>query len=134
MSKMIQKTFLILNLRQSFFLRNDHFSFMKKRFRFYEFCDDELEDFANCLRFLCEIQSYFDTTRQINFLFFSFYFAIRDSRDVFTIFTCVAFFMLVDDVEIAIARAMFFRACVAYDNNFVIFIDMIVFLTIKALS
>jgi hypothetical protein len=42
--------------------------------------------------------------------------------------------MLVDDVEIAIARAMFFRACVVYDNSFAMFIDMIVFLTVEALS
>jgi hypothetical protein len=118
-----------------FFFRNDHFSFMKKRFRFYEFCDSEFENFASRLRFFCEIQSHFDATRQIDFLlFFYSYFAVRSSRDVFTIFTCVAFLMLVDDVEIAIARAMFFRACVAYDSNFAMFIDMIVFLTIKTLS
>jgi hypothetical protein len=42
--------------------------------------------------------------------------------------------MFVDDVEIAIARAMFFRACVAYDSNFAMFINMIVFLTIETLS
>jgi hypothetical protein len=42
--------------------------------------------------------------------------------------------VLVNDVEIAIARAMFFRAHVAYDNNFAMFVDMIVFLTIEALS
>jgi hypothetical protein len=42
--------------------------------------------------------------------------------------------VLVDDVEIAIARAMFFRACVAYDSSFAMFIDLIVFLTIEALS
>jgi hypothetical protein len=53
---------------------------------------------------------------------------------VLAIFACVAFFVLVDDVEIAIARAMFFRARVAYDSSFAVFIDMIVFLTIKTLS
>jgi hypothetical protein len=46
----------------------------------------------------------------------------------------IFFFLLVDDVEIAIARAMFFRAYVAYDSNFAMFIDMIVFLTVKTLS
>ncbi len=108
---------------------------MKKRFRFYEFCDNEFENFANRLRFFCEVQSHFNATRQINlfFLFYS-YFAIRDSRDVFTIFTYVVSFVFVDDVEIAIARAMFFRASIAYNNSFAMFIDMIVFLTIKALS
>jgi hypothetical protein len=108
---------------------------MKKRFRFYELCDSEFENFANRLRFLYEVQSHFDATRQIDFFFlFYSYFAVRSSRDVFTIFTCVAFLVFVDDVEIAIARAMFFRACVAYNNNFAVFIDMIVFLTIKTLS
>jgi hypothetical protein len=63
------------------------------------------------------------------FLFLYFHFAIRSSCDVFTIFTCVAFFMLVDNVEIIMICAMFFRACIVYDNNFTIFIDMIVFLT-----
>jgi hypothetical protein len=42
--------------------------------------------------------------------------------------------MLVYDVEIAIVYAMFFRACVVYNNNFAVFIDIIVFLTIEALS
>jgi hypothetical protein len=42
--------------------------------------------------------------------------------------------VLVDDVEIAIARAMFFLARIAYDSNFAVFIDVIVFLTIEALS
>jgi hypothetical protein len=42
--------------------------------------------------------------------------------------------MLVDDVEIAIARALFFRARVVYDSSFAVFIDVIIFLTIKALS
>jgi hypothetical protein len=42
--------------------------------------------------------------------------------------------MLVNDVEIVIARAMFFRARVAYDNSFAMLIDMIVFLTVEALS
>ncbi len=108
---------------------------MKRRFRFYELCDDELDDFANRLRFLCEIQSSSDATRQICFLlFFYSHSTVRDSRDLFTIFTCVAFLVLVDDVEIAIARAMFFRACVAYDSSFAMFIDLIVFLTIEALS
>jgi hypothetical protein len=108
---------------------------MKKRFRFYEFCDNEFEDFVNRLRFFYEIQSHFDTTRQIDFLFFFYsYFAVRDLRDVFTIFTYVASFVLVDDVEIAITRVMFFRVCVVYDNSFVMFIDMIVFLTNKTLS
>jgi hypothetical protein len=68
------------------------------------------------------------------FFFFYSYFAIRDSRNVFTIFTCVAFFVFINDVKIAIVRAMFFRACVVYDNSFAMFIDMIVFLTIKTLS
>jgi hypothetical protein len=53
---------------------------------------------------------------------------------VLAIFACVASFVLVDDVKIAIARAMFFRARVAYDSSFAVFIDMIVFLTVKALS
>jgi hypothetical protein len=53
---------------------------------------------------------------------------------VLAIFACVAFFVLVDNVEITIARAMFFRARVAYDSSFAVFIDMIVFLTIEALS
>jgi hypothetical protein len=118
-----------------FFFRDDHFSFMKERFRFYELCDSELENFASRLRFFCEIQSHFDATRQIDLLlFFYFYFAVRDSRDVLTIFTYVAFFVLVDDVEIAIARAMFFRACIAYDSSFTMFINMIIFLSIKTLS
>jgi hypothetical protein len=42
--------------------------------------------------------------------------------------------VLVDDVEIAIARAMFFRARIVYDSSFAMFIDVIVFLTIEALS
>jgi hypothetical protein len=42
--------------------------------------------------------------------------------------------MLVNDVEIAIARAMFFRARVAYDSSFAMLIDMIVLLTVEALS
>ncbi len=54
-----------------FFFRDDHFSFMKKRLRFDEFCDSELENFASHLRFFCEIQSHFDATCQIDF-FFSF--------------------------------------------------------------
>jgi hypothetical protein len=82
---------------------------MKERFWFDEFCDNEFKDFANRLRFFCEIQSHFDATCQIDLLFFFyFYFAVRSSRDVFTILTYVASFVLVDDVEIAIARAMFF--------------------------
>jgi hypothetical protein len=52
-----------------FFFWNDHFSFMKKRFRFYELCDNELENFANRLRFFCEIKSHFDATRQIDLCF-----------------------------------------------------------------
>jgi hypothetical protein len=59
-----------------FFFRDDHFSFMKKRFRFYEFCDNEFENFANRLRFFCEIQSHFDATRQIS-LFFFFFFTLQ---------------------------------------------------------
>jgi hypothetical protein len=42
--------------------------------------------------------------------------------------------VLVDDVEIAIAHAMFLRARIVYDNSFAMFIDVIVFLTIEALS
>jgi hypothetical protein len=42
--------------------------------------------------------------------------------------------VLVDDVEIAIARAQFFRARIAFDSSFVMFIDVIVFLTIETLS
>jgi hypothetical protein len=41
---------------------------------------------------------------------------------------------MLSDVEIAIARAMFFRVRVAYDSNFAVLIDMIVFLTVEALS
>jgi hypothetical protein len=133
-SKMIRNAFLIFNLRQFFFLRNDHFLLIKKDLRFDERCDDELENFANRLRFLCEVQSQFDTTRQINLLFFFyFHFAIRDLRDVFTIFTYVESFMLVYDVEIVIARTLFFRVSFIYDNSLAMFIDIVVFLTIKAL-
>jgi hypothetical protein len=108
---------------------------MKERFRFDELCDSELENFANHLRFFCEIQSHSDATCQIDFLllFYS-YLTVRNSRCVLAILVCVASFVLVDDVEIAIARAMFFRARVAYDSSFAMFIDMIVFLTIEALS
>ncbi len=53
---------------------------------------------------------------------------------MFAIFTCVASFVLVNDVEIAIARTMFFRARVVYDSSFAMFIDMIVFLTVETLS
>jgi hypothetical protein len=45
------------------FFRDDHFSFMKKRFRFYELCDNEFKDFANRLRFFCEVLYHFDATR-----------------------------------------------------------------------
>ncbi len=69
--------------------------------------------------------------RRVKSIFFFFFFFT--SRDVFTIFTCVAFFVLVDDVEIVIARTMFFRARVFYDNSFAMFVDTIVFLTVEAL-
>ncbi len=135
MSKMIKERFWFWICSNFFLFRNDHFSFMKKRFWFDEFCDNEFENFANRLRFFCEVQSHFDSTCQIDFLsFFYSYFTIRNLRDVLAIFACVASFVLVDDVKIAIARAMFFRARVAYDSSFAVFIDMIVFLTVKALS
>ncbi len=73
---------------------------MKERLWFDEFCDNELENFASRLRFFSEVQSHSDATCQIDLLllFYS-YFKIRSSRDVLAILTCVAFFVLVSDVE-----------------------------------
>jgi hypothetical protein len=88
-------------------------------------------------RVVCDFSAKYNLIlmRRVKSIFFFFsYFAVQDSRDVLTIFTCVAFFVLVDDVEIAIVRAMFFRARITYNSSFAMFIDVIVFLTIEALS
>ncbi len=72
--------------------------------------------------------------RRVKSIFFYSYLTVQNSRNVFTIFTCVASFVFMNDVEIAIAHTMFFRVCIAYDSSFAVFINIIVFLTIEALS
>ncbi len=72
--------------------------------------------------------------KSIFFLFIYSHFTIWCSRDVFLILAYFAFFMFICDVEIIIARAMFFDAYFAYNDHFAVFVDMFVFLTIKALS
>ncbi len=89
-------------------------------------------------RIVCDFSAKYNLIlmrRVKSIFFFSFILTLQfSSRDVLAILTCVAFLMLVNDVEIVIARAMFFRARVAYDNSFAMLIDMIVFLTVEALS
>jgi hypothetical protein len=65
--------------------------------------------------------------------FFYFYFAIRCLRDVFSIFAYFALFVFVCDVEIIIIHTMFFNVYFVYNNYFIIFVDMFIFLTIKTL-
>jgi hypothetical protein len=78
MSKMIRKTFLILNLRRFFFFQNDYFSFMKKRFRFYKFATTNLK----ISRIVCDFFAKYNLIlmRRVKSIFFSFLFLLCNSK------------------------------------------------------